>query len=150
MPFPHRNARQGFKTRRLDRLRQTSGRFTGFRRDRQCLQGPRERVGIRVHAGGACKTLRLHDRRRQCLTVGFGGATQIGGTAAERGDLYRSKRCAALDRSIVDRPRVPVHLVDRPGHSRRLLQCLDALRLVSAERLCHCLGKRRPRGHELR
>jgi len=71
--------------------------------------------------------------------MGVGVTAHVGGAPTERGDLRRAKRATGLDEAIVDRPRVPVQLVDGPRYRRGFLQTLDTLCIGAGKRL----GERR-------
>jgi len=77
--------------------------------------------------------------------MGLTSAADIGGLSTERRDLGRAKRLSTLEQAIVDRPCVPVHLVDGPCHHGGVLQRLDAFGVAPAQ----ALGQRGPRRDEL-
>src|SRR6266481_3623412 len=55
--------------------------------------------------------------------------------ALQRRDLRRAKRAPGIHERVVDRPRLPVRLIDGPRNGRRLLQRADLPCRVAAERL---------------
>ena len=120
------------------RIRQT--RCQGDR-----LAHPRELLGARMRVSARRKAGSFRDGLGNRLAMRLDRASHVRRSAAQRRDLRTSDCGAALGEAIVDRPRVPVHLVHSPRHKHRFLQRLDPLGVWPRERL----GQLRAHSNEL-
>ncbi len=108
------------------------GGFRRIRRQGHRLEHPREFLGARMRVSARRQAHPFGDGLGNRLAMRLARASYVRRAAAQRRDLRTSERGAAPGEAIVDRPRVPVHLVHGPRHERRLLQRLDPLGLRAA------------------
>jgi len=141
-----RDAGKGFESGAgLHRVREAAGRIGRVRGERERFEGTRQRVRRRFRSAARRKPFAFGDRGGDGAAMVVVSGPKVGGLALQRRDLRFAQLLAALHQRIEDVSRIPVDLVDRPRHHRRLLERLDALRIAAANRF----GERVPRANEV-